>query len=108
MRYAVIFILLTACLITVAIQTGGWAWLLLWPALSVLLIAAGYAGAGARVFGKRRNGRYATWSFVLHSPYLVSTLGVWYILRWTIKENAVDQVAPGIWVARRPLHFEIP
>jgi protein-tyrosine phosphatase len=108
MRYALIFFCLVACLIGVALQTGGWGWMLVWPAFSAALIAVGYAGLGARVFGKRRNGRYSVWAMVIHWPYLISTLGVWYLIRWTIAENPADEVAPGIFVARRPLHFEVP
>ena len=108
MRYALIFLCLASCLVIAAIQTGGWGWLLLWPAISVALIAAGYAWFGAGVFGKHRDGRYSWWAIALHWPYLLSTLFVWYFLRWAIAENPADEVAPGIWVARRPLHFEVP
>jgi protein-tyrosine phosphatase len=68
----------------------------------------GYAGLGAAVFGKRRDGQYQTWALVLHLPYLLSTLVVWYLIRLAIAENAADEVSPGLWVARRPLGFEVP
>src|SRR5258706_8425984 len=108
MRYAVIFMSLGIAFIALAIQTGGWAWLMLWPGISAAIVGAGYAGMGARVFGKRPDGRYAIWALLTHLPYLLITLGVWHLLRLALPENPADQVAPGIWVARRPLHFEIP
>ena len=108
MRYAVIFICLGVAFIALAVQTGGWGWLLLWPGLSGVLVGLGYAGLGARVFGKRRHGGFATWALIVHLPYLFMTLAVWYLIRWTIPENAADEVAPGLWVARRPLCREIP
>ena len=108
MRYALIFFPLAACLFVLALQTGGWGRLLLWPALSTALVAAGYAGMGAKVFGKRRDGRYAALALIVHLPYLLNTLLVWYLIRWAITENPGDEVAPGIWVARRPLHREVP
>jgi protein-tyrosine phosphatase len=108
MRYAVIFLILGVCFIALGLQTRGWGWLFLWPGLSATLVGAGYAGLGARVFGKRADGRFSFWAIVLHMPYLLITLGVWYLIRWTIPESSADEIAPGIWVARRPLHGEIP
>jgi protein-tyrosine phosphatase len=108
MRYALIFLTLGGCFIALAIQRGGWAWLLLWPGVSSTLVGAGYARIGARVFGKRADGRYPLWALVIHLPYLLITLGVWHLLRIALPENAADPISPGIWVARRPLHFEIP
>ncbi|MDB5324329.1 MAG: hypothetical protein JWN40_5960 [Phycisphaerales bacterium] len=108
MRYALIFLTLGLCFTALAIQRGGWAWLLLWPGVSATLVGIGYAGLGARVFGKRADGGYPLWAKIIHLPYLLVTLGVWHALRLALPERPADQVAPGIWVARRPLHFEIP
>src|SRR4051794_12629393 len=108
MRYALIFLALGAGFIALAIQRGGSAWLLLWPGISSALVGVGYARLGAGVFGKRSDGRYALWAIVIHLPYLLTTLGVWHLLRIALPENAADLIAPGIWVARRPLHSEIP
>jgi protein-tyrosine phosphatase len=108
MRYAFIFLTLGVCFIALAVQRGGWAWLLLWPGISSALVGTGYAGLGARVFGKRSNGRYVLWAVVIHLPYLLITLVVWHLLRIALPENAADAIAPGIWVARRPLRLEIP
>jgi hypothetical protein len=108
MRYALIFLALGLCFTALAIQRGGWAWLLLWPGLSSMLVGAGYAGLGARVFGKRTDGAYPLWAKLIHLPYLLITLGVWHLLRVALPESPADQIAPGIWVARRPFHFEIP
>lgn len=108
MRYALIFLTLGVCFIALAIERGGLAWLLLWPGVSSTLVGAGYARVGARVFGKRFDGRYALWAMVIHLPYLLITLGVWHLLRIVLPESAADLIAPGIWVARRPLRSEIP
>jgi protein-tyrosine phosphatase len=108
MRYAVIFMLLCAGLIYVAFRVGGWGWLVAWPASSALLVAAGYGGWGARVFGKRRDGAFAAWAWVVHLPYLLITSIVWHLMRLFSRENVADEVAPGVWVGRRPLLRELP
>jgi hypothetical protein len=107
-RYAVIFILLGVGFVAAAIHLGGWGYLLLWPAVGSLLVGLGYAGVGPRVLGKRSDGTFAAWAWLVHWPYLLITLGVWYVLRWMLPENPGDEVAPGIWVGRRPLCHEIP
>ncbi|HSI36062.1 MAG TPA: hypothetical protein VK986_20940 [Tepidisphaeraceae bacterium] len=108
MRYAITFLLLGSCFVALALRTGGWGYLLLWPGLSAALVGLGYAGLGSRVFGKRRDGGYALWAKLVHGPYMWITLGVWYVLRWLVPENPADEVAPGVWVGRRPLCSEIP
>jgi hypothetical protein len=77
----VTFLLLGASFAATAVSLGGWAYFLLWPGVSATLVGLGYAGVGARVFGKRTDGRFAAWAWVVHFPYLVITLGVWYVLR---------------------------
>ena len=79
MRYAVTFLLLGACFVAVAVRTGGWGYLFLWPGLSATLVGLGYAGLGSRVFGKRRDGGYALWARLVHGPYMWITLGVWQL-----------------------------
>lgn len=108
MRYAIVFGLLGAGSVTLAVQHGGWAWLLLWPGASALVVGAGYGAMGGCVFGKRRDGGYAWWAWGVHLPFLLITLLVWYVLRWWVKENAADEVGPGLWIGRRPLCHELP
>jgi len=79
---------------------GGLGWVLAWPALSFLCVAAGYLALGGRVLGKRADGTRALWSRVLHAPY---DLLVWLtlgLLRLS-SERPFDEVSPGLWVGRR-------
>lgn len=108
MRYAVLFLILAAGLLLAAVNQAGWCWLIAWPACSALVIAGGYAGLGSRVFGKRPTGEHAPWALALHLPYLLMTSIVWHVERIVMPENAADEVAPGLWVGRRPYHHEIP
>ena len=108
MRYAVTFLILGPAFAVWALYLGGWGYVLLWPAVSATLVGIGYAGAGARVFGKRRDGRFPAWAWVIHAPYLLITWAVWHLQRAAIRESPVDQVAPGLWVGRRPLCHEVP
>jgi hypothetical protein len=78
---------------------GGWAWLLLWPAASLLLVGLAYAQGSTTIFQKHE-GRLSWAARTLLAPYLV---GAWWSSRWlTRREAAGAEVAPGIWLGRAP------
>jgi protein-tyrosine phosphatase len=106
--YALIFLLLTACLVFQAILLRGAGWLLLWPALSFMLLAAAYGGLGTSVLGKRPDGRMAWWGLLLFLPYLFLTWVVWHLLRVFSRAPCCHEVAPGLWLGRRALAHELP
>lgn len=108
MKYTLVFAAFSAYLVALAVHLGGLAWLLLWPALSFLLIAAAYAGLGTAVCGKRPDGGLAWWAVPLLFHYLLLTWGVWHLQRLLSREAACNEIAPGLWVGRRPLARELP
>ncbi len=108
MRYAFVFGLLSAYLFAAACLLGGWGWLLAWPAASFLLVGAAYLGLGPRVFGKRADGRRAWWAVALLLPYLLLTGILWHLLRLVSREPPCHEVAPRLWLGRRPLATELP
>src|SRR5215472_6333827 len=97
MRYAVTFGLLSALLVLYAVLFQGLCWLLLWPAVSFGWVALAYAGLGPRLFGKRPDGRMAWWAVLLLLPYLLLAWGLWHLHRLLSKEDAWNEVAPGLY-----------
>jgi protein-tyrosine phosphatase len=88
-----------ACL-AIALLFGGEALWLLWPALSLGIVAAGYAGLGASAFQKDADGRISTAARWLLAPYLV---GAWLNSRWwTRRRPAPVQIADDVWIGRAP------
>lgn len=108
MLFVIVFGLLSLYLIFLAIVLQPTAWLLLWPALSFAILAAAFAGLGARVFGKRATGEMAWWSTALLLPYLLLAWGVWHLWRWRTSEDCCNEVCPGLWVGRKPLRGDLP
>jgi protein-tyrosine phosphatase len=108
MKYAVVFAVFGLYLAVIGFALGYWGWALLWPALSFVIVAAAYAGLGPTVFGKRPDGRLAGWAVALLLPYLVLTWALWRWLRRLGKEPCCHEVAPGLWLGRRPLPDEVP
>ena len=108
MKHSVGFGIFGMLLAVWGLWLGGLGWLLLWPAVSFVLIAAAYAGLGPGVCGKRADGRLAWWAVALLLPYLLGTWGVWYAVRLLSREPCCDEVAPGVWVGRRPFVRDLP
>jgi protein-tyrosine phosphatase len=107
-KYAVLFLIIGAYLIAAAVLLGGPYWLLLWPGGNALLLTVGYLGLGPRFLGKRPHGGIAWWAFALMLPYFVGTWLMWHLQRFVLSAPACHEVAPRLWLGRRPLPHEIP
>jgi len=78
---------------------GGWLWLL-WPAVSLALVALIYLAIGPAGFQKRADGRLSPAVRTLLAPYLV---GAWINSRlWTCRSAAFHRVRDGISIGRLP------
>jgi protein-tyrosine phosphatase len=78
---------------------------LLWPACSLLMVAAFYAGIGERGFQKRADGRMSSAAQWLLAPYL---LGAWINSRlWTRSHPAPTNVLDQVWLGRFPSRDEL-
>jgi protein-tyrosine phosphatase len=101
MGYAVIFVLFAIALVAGAVHARGIGWVMLWPALGCVVIAAGYGCLGPAVFGKRTDGRLSWWSFLVHGPYLLLIWITWRLGASLGREPAMHEVAPQLWLGRR-------
>ena len=88
-----------ACL-GLAVRIGGAALWLLWPALSLLMVALAYAAIGAVLFQKDGGGRMSIGAKGLLWPYLMGArLNAWL---WTRKLEASVEITPGVRLGRVP------
>lgn len=82
-----------------ALLWGGWSWLLLWPAASLLLVAGAYRWWGVAAFQKAGAGH----SWAARALLLPYQGAAWLSSRWwTRKGRACVQVCPGVWLGRAP------
>ncbi|HEY1067949.1 MAG TPA: phosphatase, partial [Pirellulales bacterium] len=107
-KYGVLFTLFGGILAAYGPLFGGWAWLLVWPAASFFLVGLAYLGLGPRVFGKRANGRLSWWSPLVVGPYIAALWATWFVMRLVTREPAYNEVAPNLFVGRRPLANDAP
>jgi membrane-associated phospholipid phosphatase len=93
------YLLGAALCIGLAVALGGWAWLLAWTSVALLLVGLAYAGWGAAIFQKH-DGQLSWAARLLLLPYRV---GAWGSSRWFTRHGVPSaEVAPGIWLGRVP------
>lgn len=107
-RIGVVYLMSAIGTAYLTIRIGGLAWLLLWISIDSLLLALGYFGLGARVFGKNPRGGFPLWARIIHLPMMLSSLLVWRLLRILTRDNAYDSITDGLLVGRRLSEHEIP
>ncbi len=88
----------SSALIALALMSRGWGWLLLYPALSLALVASAYA-SGRSDFLQKRQGRYCAVVWILFAPYLLGTYAVWHYYRRKIR--AWSRLEDGVFFGRR-------
>src|SRR4051812_45157196 len=78
------------------------------PAAVWLAVAIVYLAQAPAAFGKRRDGTLAWWAWLLWAPIFGYMRLLHELARSLTRESVADQVAPGVWVGRRPRRHELP
>jgi hypothetical protein len=108
LKYGSALILLGLAQIGLAPQAGPVFWLIGWSGVSWIAAGCGYAWLGARVFGKRADGRLTSWNVALLLPFFVVTWLLWHLQIALSREPRHVEVAPGLWLGRRCYGHEMP
>jgi protein-tyrosine phosphatase len=87
---------------------GGAAWILAWPACSLVVVGLGYVWLGPWVLGKQSDGTLAWYTALLLMPYFGAAEFAWYLVRVLGKEEPWHEVAHGLFLGRRVQHWELP
>jgi protein-tyrosine phosphatase len=81
--------------------------LLVWLGLDFLIVSAGYLRLGPALLGKRADGSVTAASLALLAPYRLLNEGVWQLQRWLSRQPPAHEIAPGLWLGRRPRPVEL-
>ena len=101
-RLASVYAVGAALCTLVAIAFGGWFLWLLWPTLSLTMVAAAYAVLGTVAFQKDETGEMSLAAKWLFEPYLLGAKLNAKI--WTRGLPAISEFAPGLSIGPRPRH----
>jgi protein-tyrosine phosphatase len=106
MRSTRVIPLIAAALAGLAVWTH--VWLLLWPAAVLAAVAIVYVAQAPRALGKRPDGRLAWWGWLAWAPLIAYMRLMHELARRLTEEPVANEVAPGVWVGRRPRRHELP
>jgi protein-tyrosine phosphatase len=105
LRIAAFYLLGAVVTIVMAMAIGGLGLWLLWPALSLGLVALIYAAIGANGFQKGDGGRLSIAVRWLLAPYLA---GAWINSRWWTRiYPKPSYLADAVWIGRTPTRREM-
>lgn len=107
-RYGSLFVILGLSIATLGVIAGGPSLALGWPALAFVVVGVAYLRGTPALLGKRRDGTHAPWAFALVGPFLAFAWAVVRLERAISREDAFNEVAPGLWVGRFPRGAELP
>lgn len=84
-------------------------WVICWCGVGFILVALAYIRIDESIFGKRPDGDRAWSSRIVLFPFLVLNVILWHLRhRILSKEDTCNEIAPGIWLGRRPIDGELP
>jgi protein-tyrosine phosphatase len=100
-KIAVLYLVPAIALARAAVRRRRGAWVLLWPAVTGLMVGTAYLSGKASLLGKRADGRLAWWAKVFLAPYLASYLLIWIKRRQFDHEPFWHEIQPGFFIGRR-------
>jgi membrane-associated phospholipid phosphatase len=84
---------------TIVLVTGPWGAILIWPAVSLLIVAAGYFKFGPAVYRKRADGSIPLAAKLALGPVLI---GQYLSLLFYKRQcRAYDEVSTNVWIGRK-------
>jgi len=108
MKHAALFFTLGTLMgMTPLLYAGGWAWIVLWLGIDMMIIGVAYARHDSSVFGKQADGTLSPERVLIFLPYLLFTWGVWRLCLW-LPEPKTHQINDKLTVGRRLLGNERP
>ena len=103
-KLGLLYLVAGITLSSIGLWLGGSALWLIWPSISLTLVAANYLVFGARGFRMSRTGQMHWSTRWLLAPYLMAaSVNVW---AWTRKLPSKNEVVEGVWLGRRPSYDE--
>jgi protein-tyrosine phosphatase len=97
-RIGTLYVIGAAVVAVAGVWTRPWGWLLMWPAVSMVVVAGAYVGLYGDIT-RKRNGQLGFAASVVLAPWLIAQhASLIYYRRQAGPWNAA---APGVWIGRR-------
>lgn len=102
------FLTVAVLLLYLARERGGAWWALIWPAADCAAVGAAYFGPAGKIFGKRGDGTLGGLPRWALFPFRAVSGLVWRLQVALSPEPCCNEVAPGVFLGRRPRAGEYP
>jgi membrane-associated phospholipid phosphatase len=96
-RVGAIYFLSAATLLAIAVKSWTWGAILLWPALSLSIVASAYFGIGPGIF-RKDGGRLPIATWLLLAPVIAGQR--LSIRRYVRRSNSWDAITASVWIGR--------
>jgi protein-tyrosine phosphatase len=83
-------------------------WLLIWSAISFMIVGMGYVWFGPGVLGKRSDGKMDKWRVFALLPFFLLIWAKWWIRKLLAKEECWNRIIPDLYLGRRASANELP
>lgn len=85
-----------------------WSIVLAWPAVAFVLVAGAYVVRAPRLLGKRLDGTVHPAARAFFAPFTAFAWLSWHGYRLATREDVCNEVAPKLWLGRRPYAHDLP
>ncbi len=83
-------------------------WLLIWSAISFMIVGMGYVWFGPGVLGKRSDGKMDKFRVLVLLPFFLLIWAKWWIQKLLAKEECWNRIIPDLYLGRRAYANELP
>jgi len=108
LAFGAMYLCLAILFVSLTGYVGGLTWILVWPALSLVVVGLGYLWLGPWVLGKQADGTLAWYSALLLMPFFGAAEFAWYLVRVLGSEEPWHEISRGLFLGRRVQHWELP
>ena len=87
MQNAIVLFVIGLLQLYLSFSMTGLKWLLIWSAVSFMIVGMSYVWFGPRVYGKKPDGKLDKWRVVVLLPFLLLIWAKWRVQRFLTKEE---------------------
>lgn len=108
MKYAITLLLLGIGCISLAYQSGAWAWVLIWCGVSFTWVAVAYGLNCPKMLGKLPTGEISIPHWPIVFPFTAFNWLLWWLRVLLSPEPVYHEILPGLYLGRRACVRELP
>ncbi|MEP6755721.1 MAG: hypothetical protein ABJA67_09490 [Chthonomonadales bacterium] len=107
-RYGFLLALISLMLLTLCLVYPILSVFWVWMAVDFGTVSFAYFTQNSNPFKKSADGKISAFIKLVNGPFLLITWVIWRLHILVSSEDGCNEIAPGLWLGRRPLKGEVP